>query len=145
MKDFYDKYDPKEVYALDEKEYKEYLATLTEEEKALLQTGCNYYEIDFANIGGMVMPIILKFVYADGSEEIKRIPAEIWRRNNDRVSKVFVTEKELKSVMLDPFLETADVDERNNRWTLEGGPEYFKVDKDKEPNPMNTMQRARKK
>jgi len=145
LKDFYDKYDPKEVYPLDEKEYKEYLASLTEEEKALLQIGCNYYELDFANLGGMVMPLILKFVYADGTEEIKRIQAEIWRRNNDRVSKVFVTEKEIKSILLDPFLETADVDERNNHWTIQGGPEYFKVEKDKDQNPLNTMQRARKK
>jgi hypothetical protein len=144
LEDFYDQYDPKEVYSLDEKEYQEYLASLTEEEKALLKSDLNYYQIDLVNAGGMAMPVILKFVYEDGSEEIKRIPAEIWRRTNDRVSKVFVLKKEVRSITLDPFLETADVDERNNHWRIDGRPEFFKVAKDERPSSMNTMQRARK-
>jgi hypothetical protein len=145
LADFYDKYDPKEVYPLDEKEYQDYLASLTEQEKALLHSGHNYYQIDLTNVGGMAMPVILKFVYADGSQEVKRIPAEIWRRTNDRVSKVFVMKKEISSIILDPFLETADVDERNNHWRMDGGPEFFRVRKEERRNPMNTMQRARKK
>lgn len=144
LEDFYDRYDPKEVYSLDEKEYQEYLVSLTEQEKALLKSGLNYYQIDLVNAGGMVMPVILKFVYEDGSEEVKRIPAEIWRRTNDRVSKVFMLKKEIRSITLDPFLETADVDERNNHWNIDGGPEFFKVKKDERPSSMNTMQRARK-
>ncbi|MDQ3018016.1 MAG: M1 family peptidase, partial [Bacteroidota bacterium] len=60
------------------------------------------------------MPIILKFVYDDGSEEDVRIPVEIWRRNNVEVSKVFVTDKPIKQVNLDPYLETADIDRSNN-------------------------------
>jgi len=145
LEDFYDRHDPKEVYPLDEKEYLDYLASLTEEEKALLKSGHNYYQIDFANAGGMVMPLILKFMYTDGSESVERIPAEIWRRTNDRVSKVFVTKKEIRNIQLDPFLETADVDERNNRWSIEGDPAYFKLRKEERSQSMNTMQRSRKK
>lgn len=145
LEDFYDQYDPKAVSAMDERQYKEYLSRLTAEEKALLKSGHNYYQVDFANVGGMVMPLIVKFVYADGSEEVKRIPAEVWRLTNDRVSKVFMTGKEIKTVILDPFLETADVDERNNRWVVDGSPEYFKLVKSEFPSPMNDMQRARKK
>lgn len=60
------------------------------------------------------MPIILKFVYEDGTEEDQRIPAEIWRRNQQEVSKVFVTDKVIKQINLDPYLETADIDRSNN-------------------------------
>jgi hypothetical protein len=145
LRDFYDKHDPREVFPLDEKEYREYLASLTAEEKKLLGSGADYYEITLANRGEMIMPVILRFVYQDGSEEIKRIPAEIWRQTAERVSKVFVTRKPVREITLDPFLETADVDERNNRWTIAGGPDYFKVVKDDRPSPLNEMQRAVKK
>ena len=60
------------------------------------------------------MPVILKFVYEDGTEEDHRIPAEIWRRNNEEVSKVFVTDKIIAQVNLDPYLETGDIDLSNN-------------------------------
>ena len=60
------------------------------------------------------MPIILKFVFADSTEEVHRIPAEIWRKNNEEVSKVFVTDKVIKQINLDPYLETADIDRSNN-------------------------------
>ena len=145
LEDFYNSYDPKKVVPLDTKEYKEYLKSLTAEEKALLESGHNYYQVDLANMGGMVMPVILNFVYTDGTRSVERIPAEIWRRTNDRVSKVFVTKKEIKTITLDPFLETADVDERNNHWFITEGPDYFKVRKDDRPSSMNTMQRSRKK
>jgi len=145
LQDFYFSYDPKKVMPLDSKEYKKYLASLTEEEKKLLQSEYNYYQVDLSNEGGMVMPVILKFEYADGTSSVERVPAEIWRRTNERVSKVFVTKKNIKTVILDPFLETADVDERNNRWSIVEGPYYFKVTKDETKTPMNTMQRSRKK
>ncbi len=145
LADFYDKVDPLKVTPLDQKEYKKYLASLTKEEKALLTAGYNYYEIDLSNIGGMVMPVILQFEYTDGSKEAKRIPAEIWRRNNDFVSKVFLTKKEIRRINLDPFLETADIDVNNNTWTVEGPPEYFKVKKSQRKTPPNAMQRAKKK
>ena len=60
------------------------------------------------------MPIILKFIYQDSTEEDIRIPAEIWRKNNEEVSKIFVTDKVIKQINLDPYLETADIDRSNN-------------------------------
>jgi hypothetical protein len=145
LKDFYSSRDPKQVFPLDTKEYREYLASLTEKQKALLRSSYNYYQIDFTNLGGMVMPLILKFEYRDGTESVMRIPAEIWRRSNDRVSKVFVTKKEIQSVTLDPYLETADIDEINNCWQVTDGPEFFEVKKGDRPTSMNTMQRSQKK
>ncbi len=145
LADFYDKYDPLKVTDDEKKEYKEYLESLSEEQKKLLKAGYNYYEVAFSNIGGMVMPVIVKFEYSDGSEEIKRIPAEIWRKYNDHVTKVFVTKKEVRHITLDPFLETADVDTRNNTWTVKGKPDYFKVEKSKKSSEKNLMQKVNKK
>lgn len=145
LADFYDKYDPLKVTDDEKKEYKEYLESLSEEQKELLKAEYNYYEVAFSNIGGMVMPLIVKFEYSDGSEEIKRIPAEVWRKYNDHVTKVFVTKKDIRHITLDPFLETADVDTRNNYWTVRGKPDYFKVEKSKKPSEKNLMQKVNKK
>jgi len=143
LSDFYDEHDPLEVTPYDEKQYQKYLESLSEEDKQLLQAGYNYYEISLLNNGGMVMPVILKFEYSDGSEEVKRIPAEIWRRHNDSIQKVFITKKEVRRITLDPFLETADVDNRNNMWTLQEKPDYFKVNKSEGPSGKNLMQRIK--
>ncbi len=106
-------------------EYEEFLNSLSDKDKELLSKGYNFYQLDFKNIGGLVMPIILEFEYKDGTKEVIRIPAEIWRKNNFEVSKVFILEKELKSVQLDPFLETADTDESNNAWPTKTIPSRF--------------------
>ena len=62
------------------------------------------------------MPLILQFEFADGSTEIKRIPAQVWSRNNLKTSKVFAFQKEVTRVILDPFQETADCELSNNHW-----------------------------
>ncbi len=74
----------------------------------------NFYEIKFANKGGLVMPIIVEFTFADGSKQIERIPAEIWRKNEKQVTKVFAFEKEVTNIVLDPNLETADTETSDN-------------------------------
>jgi len=141
--DFYDRYDPLKVTPQEEEKYQKYLESLTEEEKEILNAGYNYYEVTFSNIGGMVMPLILKFEFQDGSEEVKRIPAEIWRRVNDQVKKVFAFKKEVKKVVFDPFLETADVDVRNNKWTVQEKPDYFEVQKYQRRPRKNLMQEVK--
>ncbi|MFW6131105.1 MAG: M1 family metallopeptidase [Candidatus Aminicenantaceae bacterium] len=143
LTDFYDKYDPLKVTPQDEKQYKKYLESLTEEEKKILNAGYNYYEITFSNKGGMVMPIILRFEFKDGSEEIVRIPAQIWHRRNDSVKKVFAYKKEIQNITLDPYLETADVDTVNNRWTIQEKPDYFKVKKFERREGKNLMQKVK--
>lgn len=146
LRDFYDKHDPLEVVTpQDKKAYEAYMKSLTDEEKELLQAGHNYYQLSLSNLGGLVMPVILKFEFTDGTEEVIRIPVEIWRRHNDHVDKVFFTEKEIRHITLDPFLETADVNTSNNHWTVRGEPGYFKVRKSERPTGKNLMQQLKVK
>jgi hypothetical protein len=109
-----DKYTNVDKKKADQEAYDAYVSKLAPDEKQVVGAGKNYYTITFKNKGGLLMPIILKFVYEDSSEEVIRIPAEIWRRNNKEVSKVFITEKVIKQINLDPYLETADIDRSNN-------------------------------
>ena len=101
------------------------LGVLLSEGDHLLSQDMNFYELRLRNIGGLVMPVIIQFNYRDGSSEVKRVPAEIWRRNETEVTKVFVLEKEVESVQLDPFRETADVDEVNNHFPPRELPSRF--------------------
>jgi hypothetical protein len=73
-----------------------------------------HYEITYNKPGGLVMPIIVEFIYKDGTKERKTYPAQIWRYNDKEVTKVFSSSKEIQSIVLDPDLETADVDTSNN-------------------------------
>jgi hypothetical protein len=114
LNDFYNEYDPLDATILDKKAYEKYTSRLTQEELGLINSDYNYYEISFTNKGGLVMPIILEFTFADQTKEVVRIPAEIWKKDNEQVSKVFFFEKEVAGVYLDPFLETADTDISNN-------------------------------
>lgn len=84
-------------------------------DKAKLQN-INAYQIDFSNKGGLVMPIILEFTFEDGSKLTDKSSAQIWRKNEQKVSKTYYFDKKLKSVQLDPMKETADIDTSNNFW-----------------------------
>lgn len=114
LRDFYTDYDPLQVTILDKDAYQTYLKSLSQEEQQLIAAGQNYYELRFSNLGGLIMPIIVQFEFADGSTQDHYIPAEIWRLNHKEVSKVFITEQEVVQITLDPYLETADVDRSNN-------------------------------
>jgi hypothetical protein len=103
-----------EVTEKEKKNFEKFTAALTEREKQLLSSGKYYYEVKFKNKGGLVMPLIIKFLYLDGTEEIQRIPAEVWRFNEEEITKVFPFTKKLKEIVLDPFAETADADLTNN-------------------------------
>ncbi len=111
-------------------EFNEFTAELSEEQKAQVEEKPYFYEVSLENKGGLVMPLILEFTYADGSREVKRIPAEIWRRNAEKISKVFNTEKEVTSIVLDPFEETADIDLTNNYWPKQQTPSRFQLYKE---------------
>jgi hypothetical protein len=74
----------------------------------------NFYEITLTNKGGLVMPVILEWTYKDGSKEIERIPAEIWRTNETTFKKVFAKDKEVTQVVLDPLKETSDINTEDN-------------------------------
>lgn len=74
----------------------------------------NIYEVKFLNKGGLVMPLLVEFTFKDGTKQMEKIPAEIWRRNEYEVSKVFVMDKEVTNIVLDPNLETADTNVEDN-------------------------------
>jgi hypothetical protein len=73
------------------------------------------------------MPIIIEWTYKDGTKEIERIPAQIWRKNENHVTKVFAKDKEVASIRLDPNRETADIDESNNSWPVGQTESKFEV------------------
>ncbi len=103
---------------------------LTDAEKAKY-ANANLYEVSFLNKGGLVMPIILEFTFEDGSKETQRLPAQIWRKNENKVTKVFYTNKKAVSIQLDPMRETADIDESNNKWPNVAAPSKFALFKSK--------------
>jgi hypothetical protein len=114
LRDFYTDYDPLDFDILDKEAYDRYLNSLSAEEQEMLKAGQNFYEMSFRNAGGLVMPIIVQLQFEDGTTEDHYIPAEIWKMNDEVVKKVFITDKEIAQVVLDPYLETADVDTGNN-------------------------------
>jgi hypothetical protein len=141
LRDFYNTYDEFKVTARQREEFEKYLATLTDQEKALLNLGLNFYVIDLKNVGGLVMPVILEIEYTDGTKEELRIPAEIWRFDNFNASKAIATSREIKSIALDPHLETADVDLENNFFPRRPVKTKFQIFKEKkELNPMQELE-----
>ena len=87
----------------------------------------HFYELKFSNKGGLVMPVILEWTYADGTKEYEKIPAQIWRKNEKGFTKVFIKDKQVVSIKLDPMRETADIDETNNKWPTVSQPSKFTV------------------
>ncbi|NQY14821.1 MAG: M1 family metallopeptidase [Henriciella sp.] len=121
--DVRDYYDENDIYTVTNKErnaYKTFLDGLDDWERIAFDRAvaedAEYYALEFSNIGGLVMPIILGLEFSDGTSEKMYIPAEIWRRNPHRVSKLLVFEKgkELTQIVVDPDWETADADLENN-------------------------------
>jgi hypothetical protein len=100
---------------------------LSDREKELYNGGYYFYVVELKNIGGLVMPLIFKVEYVDGSSEEIRIPVEIWRYNNFNVSKLIVTKKEARAIVLDPNLETADTDLGNNSFPHRVVPTRFQT------------------
>jgi hypothetical protein len=127
LRDLYNNVDEYRVSDLERKNFQDFQATLTEQERALLTAGYYFYVVDLKNIGGLVMPVIFKVEYMDGSNEEIRIPAEIWRYNNYEVSKLIVSKKEVKAIVLDPNLETADADLSNNFFPRRVVPTRFEI------------------
>jgi hypothetical protein len=142
LRDFYNTYDKFAVTARDREAYEKYLATLTERERELLELGMNFYVVDFENVGGLVMPLILQVDYMDGTSEEMRIPAEIWRYDSEKVSKLIITPKEIKSIACDPHLETADIEPSNNFFPRRPVKSRFQLYRDEKPrNPMQDIER----
>jgi hypothetical protein len=132
LKDFYNTYDATKVTDYDKSNYEQYLKNLSEDEKKLLKGDKNIYWLEFENKGGLIMPLIVEFEFTDGTKEVKRIPAEIWRVNNSKVSKMFILDKEAKQITLDPYLETADIELENNFYPKKELPSKLQLFKEKQ-------------
>lgn len=126
-RDFYNSYNLFEVSAADREAYESYRAGLSKEEAALLDAGYHFYGVTFENQGGLIMPLVLRFTLEDGTEEVKRIPAEVWLKNEDEFTKWFNFTQPVVQITLDPFLEMADTDRSDNYWPAMQEPSKFDV------------------
>jgi hypothetical protein len=141
-KDFYTTYDPYDVTAKDKTKYEAYNNKVSAAEKKLIDGGSNYYALTIKN-HGMVMPVIVKMEYEDGTDETVRFPAEIWRKNAEEIIKTIPTSKKVVKFTLDPFHEIADIDTGNN--TFPKAPEQatrFQLYKENKAKALNPMQEA---
>ncbi|MDB4468099.1 M1 family metallopeptidase [Verrucomicrobiales bacterium] len=140
--DFYNHYDPLDVTVNDREEAAKLIKNLKDDEKALLKTQRQFYAIDFKNEGGVIMPIILKVNYENGTEETLRLPAEIWRSNSKRISKLILAKDRITSLQIDPLEETADANLDNNHWPSRPVKSRFKLFNYKDKNPMREAKEA---
>lgn len=153
LRDFYWKYD-RGMEPVDTASYKLPVNAMNEtlDEATKQKIGDkHFYELTFSNKGGLVMPIIIEWTYKDGTREIDRIPAQVWRLNETKVIKTFMKDKEVASIRLDPMRETADINESNNSWGTVAPPSRFEIFKARLQAPRNTatginpMQKAAEK
>lgn len=114
--DFYSTFEKHDVTPGDVRAYEKLLAELDEGDAALLDTKSRFHIIRFTTNGGLVMPLPLKIVYEDGSEEHITIPADLWRRDHRNAAKMLIRDKDIAHVLLDPNDELADVDRSDNRY-----------------------------
>jgi len=144
LKDFYDKKKEPKVSEGDREKYKKMLADLKPQEKKLLKTNKHLTVVNFENKGGAIMPILVQLHFRNGKKESHKIPAEIWKKNHEAVSKLFVTRYPVERVLIDPTEQTADANQENNVWPPQIKEEFFTLErKNKDFN--NDMKRAREK
>jgi len=143
LREFYNDYDELDVTEKDRKAFKEFLDGLEPSERALLDEKPILTVLDFRNVGGLVMPIILRVTWEGGDQEMVTIPVDIWRGSPDRVSKLLVSDRRVVSVEVDPFHQTPDIDETNNDWPPKAFEGWLTLTKEKkEPNPMQDAKKA---
>lgn len=94
--------------------YGQFLSRIDENEVRKQVSGKNIYEVTIKNKGGLVMPVTIEWIYNDGTKEIDKLPAQIWRRNEYKATHTFIKEKEVVKVNLDPNFEFADTNMDNN-------------------------------
>jgi hypothetical protein len=148
LRDYYTDDSPYMVDVLAKEEYDKYVAGLSKEEKVLLESGFNFVECTFEMKGELLTPILVQLEFVDGTKELHKIPAEIWRMGDKKVTKVFKTNKEVKQVVVDPFLETADVETSNNYFPNKSTMSRFEIFKQRQgggENPMQRQKRAKEK
>ncbi len=141
--DYYAKRDYLKVDTLEKAEYKATQEKLSEEDKALLKSNKQFYQLTFSNLGGLVSPIIIQANFEDGTYQDIYIPSEIWKMDDVTLSKVFIFDQKVSSFRLDPYLETADCDLDNNSWPAVVQPTRFQLFNQQKTNE-NPMQRQKR-
>jgi len=102
-------------------EYNRYAVSKTDAKRlAALKPGPDgfLHEITVKNTGGLIMPVVVRYTYADGTSHVERWPAEIWIKNEQEFTKTIYLPKKAISIELDPFHEVADIDRSNNGWGI---------------------------
>ncbi len=132
LRDFYFYYKPEIKTAIEKKPLNRYenLEVVSDSAFALIKGKYNY-ELYFTNKGGCVTPLIIQWNFKDGTSEIDRVNAYVWRKNEKNVVKTYTKNKEVVSIILDPYRETCDIDEKNNSWNVKDAPTRFDVFKTK--------------
>lgn len=147
LKDFYDSFDKASVLPSEKKKYEGLLKELNADhiDPALLKLARNFYLIEFSNVGGLLTPLILKLDYTDGSTEEIKLPAEIWRFDTEKATKLIVTKQELKAVTFDPRQELVDCDLENNFWPRRAVKTKFQLFREEAAkNPMRELTKPEK-
>ncbi len=147
LKDFYNEYDPRTVTDQQRAAYQKSLEQLTEKEKELLANTDRFYRLQFRNVGGLVMPVIVLLTLEDGSTKEIRLPAEAWRVDANICDTLVVTDQPIVKFELDPYRETADINRDNNHFPPVIEPTRFQLFKSQrrgsEDNPMAQAKRAK--
>ena len=140
LKDFYNSFDDLQVSDDDRKAFDSWLASLSTRDQQLLADKHFFTTVSLKNVGGLVMPVILKLTHTDGSSSEVRLPAELWVKDSQNARKLLITEKPVSAVELDPHLETADADRNNNYFPPQISKSRFKLYR--EEKERNQMQKA---
>ncbi|WP_297693994.1 M1 family metallopeptidase [uncultured Eudoraea sp.] len=112
--------------------YGGFLSRMDEPELRKQLSGKNIYVVTIKNLGGLVMPVTIEWIFTDGSKEIETLPAQVWRGNEYEIKRTFIKEKEVSQVNLDPNFEFADTDMRNNSFPKVEVPSEFDAFKSKQ-------------
>lgn len=132
LRDFYYHYKPEVKTSVEKKPVNYYENYEPLSDSALATLKAKYmYELYFTNKGGAVSPLIIQWNYKDGTSEVDRVNAYVWRKNEKNVVKTYAKEKEVASIVLDPYKETCDIDEKNNTWNIRQEPSRFDLFKTK--------------
>lgn len=147
LKDFYNEYDPRAVTDQQRAAYQKALEQLSQREKELLANTDRFYRLQFKNVGGLIMPVIVLLTLEDGSTKEIRLPAEAWRVDANLCDTLVVTDQPIVKFELDPYRETADINRDNNHFPPVIEPTRFQLFKSQrrgsEDNPMAQAKRAK--
>lgn len=105
---------PQEIELTDSRVRGEYRSEIPNDAIRKRLAGKNLYQVTFKNTGGLITPLLIEWTYKDGTKEIEKIPAEIWRLSESQVTHIFAKDKEVASMVFDPNKELADVNTENN-------------------------------